>query len=91
MRRALKILPMPEAAELGVDSLAMALARIAGEPNDGWADLVVHPSRLGVAMKLARAHGTGEMKVRTLAESRMGHQDWMLRSATAEIVGMRRG
>lgn len=91
MRRALKILPMPEAADLSPDSLAMALARIAGEPNDGWANLVVHPSQLREAIKYAQAHSLGEIKVRAMSESRMGHQDWMLRSTTAEIVGMRRG
>lgn len=91
MRPALKVLPMPEATDLSDKSLALALARVAGEPHDGWADLVVHPSRLGVAMKLANSHATGQIKVRVLAESRMGHGDWMLRTRSAEVVGMRRG
>lgn len=82
----LKVLPMAEASVLARESLAMALARLAAEPHDGWADLLVHPSRIRAAQVLAREHATGAVKVRILADTRMGIEGWELRSATAKVV-----
>lgn len=77
---------MPTAADLSETSLAMALARLMGEPHSGWADLVVHPSEIRAAQKLASAHATGEMKVRVLASTLNGIDGWSLRSSTSEVV-----
>lgn len=87
-KKVLKRLPMPAAAALSSDALKLALARLLGEPHDGWADLVVHPSQLRPAMRLAGQHAAGQMKVRALTDTTLAHEAWVLRSATAEVVNL---
>lgn len=84
-----KIVELDTTSDLTEKALAEALKRAIEEPNDGWADLVVYPSRLKEAVKLAAAHNATKpvpaMRVRVSTQQRMGMDDWKLKTKAIEI------
>lgn len=84
----MKIVELDTESELNAKALAEALKRALMEPHDGWAELVVYPSRLREAVKLSVAHNETKpaLKVRTTTQQReLGIDDWLLRTKGVEI------
>lgn len=63
------------------------MKRVEGEPNDGWADLIVHQAQLRRALKLVNEHNLTKpsIQIRALCETRMGYDDWKLRTRSTEV------
>lgn len=78
----MKVFDLPTAANLSEGSLREALTVL--EPP-GWAELIVHPSQLQLAMKLSRAHVAKGLALSVLSDSKIGRDDWRLRSKDAEV------
>lgn len=80
----LKSVCLPTPADLSEQSLIYALDILRA---DAWADIVVHPSELRYAIKVARLHNEKKpaVQVRVLTDKMLALQDWRLRSATAEV------
>ena len=69
-------------------AVAEALARVLLEPHKAWADLIVQPSRLREAMKIAREHNETkpEVQIRVMAETKnLGMNDWKLKTDAVEV------
>lgn len=71
--------------ELSQAAIAQALALTA--PEETWADLIVHPSKLLPALQLKDKHNrnTPKCQLRLLTSAQMGHEDWNLRTKTVEV------
>jgi hypothetical protein len=82
-----KVLELATSSRLTEKALEAAFERVAGDRHDGWADLIVHQSQLRVALRLANAHNLKKpaIRLRVLAETRMGQDDWKLRTASVEV------
>lgn len=87
----LKVIPLPVPGDLSECLLDEAVAIAKGYPHDGSADLVVHPSTLREAMRVASVYNLkgGKLLVRVLAESRMGHDDWKLQTRGVLVTSLR--
>jgi len=82
------VVELDTASELNAKALAEAVKRALEYSHDGWAELVVYPSRLREAVKLAVAHNDTKhpLKIRTTTQQRMlGMDDWRLRTKGVEI------
>lgn len=85
----MKKLALPTSSDLCEKSLAWAIEIAGPEGHDGYADLVVHPSQLRPAMKLAAEQNKAKgMQIRVLAETRCTVDGWKLKTRNAEVVGL---
>ena len=84
----MKKLALTTPGDLSETLLANAIELALPEGHDGYADLVVHPSQLRPAMKLAAEQNKAKgLQIRVLAEERVGVYGWKLKTRNAEVVG----
>lgn len=81
----MKRITLDQHAELSQGAIAQALALTA--PEETWADLIVHASKLKPAMQLVDKHNRNApaCRLRILSNTRLGHEDWQLRTKTVEV------
>lgn len=78
---------MSSTKELSDKALVEAIAKVAKEPHDGWADLIVHQAQIVRATRLVSRHNGLDtmLRLRAMCETRMGMEDWKLRTRSVEI------
>jgi hypothetical protein len=85
--RFVKLFDLTTSEPLSDKALAEAVKRVGESIHDGYADLTVHQAQLRKALKLAGEHNEKSrgMRIRVLTDTRLGHDDWRLRTVTAEV------
>jgi hypothetical protein len=85
--RFVKLFDLTTSEPLSDKSLAEAVKRVGECIHDGYADLTVHQMQLRKALRLAVEHNQKScgMRIRVMTDTKLGHDDWRLRTVTAEV------
>jgi hypothetical protein len=77
-----KIIPLPNATNLSEDSLRAALTLL--QPP-GWAELIVHPAQLRLALKVSDEHRRAGLALSVMADKTLARADWRVRTKGVEV------